>query len=115
MCVTDCSILLGVDEIVMVVESCPESGQLVAFWDDPSGNGGITTQAADLRELQAQVDDAVRCHFESSSMPKTVRYHFVSDPVLSTTGNFRATSRANHCVALWYGLDLYGWDRLVLT
>ena len=68
----------------MVVERCPDSGQLVASWDEPLGNGGISTQASDLRELQDHVDDAVRCHFEPGSMPKSIRYHFVSDPVLAT-------------------------------
>lgn len=72
------------DEILIVVETCADSGQLVASWDEPSGNGGISTQAADLRELQEQVDDAVRCHFEPGSMPKTIRFHFVSDQVLAT-------------------------------
>ena len=78
------SILLDMDEIVIVVERCPDSGQLIASWDEPGG-GGISTQAADLRGLQGQVDDAVRCHFEPGFMPKSIRYHFVSDPVLATT------------------------------
>ena len=73
------------DEILIVVERCPDSGQLVASWDEPFGNGGISTQAVDLRDLQGQVDDAVRCHFEPDFMPKSIRYHFVSDPVVSTT------------------------------
>lgn len=77
--------ILGcMDEIVIVIERCPDSGQLVASWDEPSGNGGISTQATDLRELQEHVDDAVRCHFEPGSIPKSIRYHFVSDPVLAT-------------------------------
>ena len=79
------SILLGMDEILIVVERCPDSGQLIASWDEPSGDGGISTQAVDLRDLQGQVDDAVRCHFEPGFMPKSIRYHFVSDPVLATT------------------------------
>ena len=62
------------DEIVFVVESCPDSGQLIASWDEPSGNGGISTQAGDLRELQERVDDAVRCHFEPALMPKAIRF-----------------------------------------
>ena len=72
------------DEILIVVERCPDSGQLIASWDEPGG-GGISTQAADLRGLKGQVDDAVRCHFEPGFMPKSIHYHFVSDPVLATT------------------------------
>ena len=69
------------DEIIFQVETCPDSGQLVASWDDPKG-GGITTQGADLGDLELQVADAVRCHFESD-YPKRVKLHFVSDPVLA--------------------------------
>ena len=72
------------DEIVIVVETCQETGQLIASWDDPSGNGGLTTQARDLKELQTQVDEAVHCHFDDRELPKTIRFHFVTDPVLVT-------------------------------
>ena len=71
-----------VREIVFQVEN-DESGFLVASWDDPSG-GGITTQGRDLKDLQEQVTDAVRCHFDAGQVPGTIRLHFVADPVLST-------------------------------
>lgn len=69
-------------EIVFRVETCEESDQLVASWDDPKG-GGITTQGRDLGDLEAQVADAVRCHFEPQELPQRVKLHFVSDPVLA--------------------------------
>ncbi len=71
------------EEIIFRVESDADSVSLVASWDDPRG-GGITTQGKDLGELEEQVADAVRCHFDSDEMPKRVRLHFVSDPVLAT-------------------------------
>jgi predicted RNase H-like HicB family nuclease len=49
-------------EIVFVVEKDDESDWLVASWDDPAG-GGITTQGKDLAELQANVKEAVQCHY----------------------------------------------------
>ena len=55
---------------------------LVASWDAPDAKGGITTQGKDLRELQVQVTDAVRCHFEPGDTPRKIRLHFVADPVL---------------------------------
>lgn len=70
------------DEIVFQVETCQDSGQLVAFWDDPQG-GGVTTQGQDLDDLEVQVAEAVRCHFDPQDYPKCVRLHFVSDPVLA--------------------------------
>lgn len=69
------------DEIVSQVETCPDSGELVASWDAPQG-GGITTQGRDLGNLEEQVADAVRCHFDSTALPKKVRLHFVCDPVV---------------------------------
>jgi hypothetical protein len=72
----------NVNEIVFQVDVSEESGILVASWDDPSGNGGITTQGQDLRELQDQVEDAVRCHFDPGGVPRKIRLHFIADPIL---------------------------------
>jgi len=71
-----------VEEIVFRVEPCEKSGILVASWDEPAGRGGITTQGNDLRDLQEQVAEAVRCHFEPGTVPRKIRFHFISDPVL---------------------------------
>ena len=73
---------MNVEEIVFQIEPCEESGFLVASWDAPAGEGGITTQGKDLRELQEQVADAVRCHFEPQGIPRKMRFHFEADPVL---------------------------------
>ena len=72
------------EEITLRVERCEDSGWLVASWDAPEG-GGITTQGRDLRDLQEQVEDAVRCHFDAGQAPRRIRLHFVSDPVLMGT------------------------------
>jgi predicted RNase H-like HicB family nuclease len=69
------------EEITFVIEKDRESGWFVASWDDPAG-GGITTQGKDLAELQANLKEAVQCHFESGNTPKFIRLHFVDDPVL---------------------------------
>jgi predicted RNase H-like HicB family nuclease len=71
------------NEIVFTVERDEDSSVLVAAWDDPSG-GGITTQGEDLRELEAMVKDAVQCYFDEAEWPRTIRLHFLSDPVLAT-------------------------------
>jgi len=68
------------EEIVFQIER-DDSGVLVAAWDAPGG-GGITTQGRDLSELQEQVKDAVRCHFDLGSIPARIRFHFIADPVL---------------------------------
>jgi hypothetical protein len=66
---------LRMDEIVFQIEASEESGVLVASWDAPEG-GGITTQGKDLRDLQEQVTDAVRCHFDAGTTPRRIRLHF---------------------------------------
>ena len=68
-------------EITLTVERDEESGWYVASWDAPRGNGGITNQGRDLRELQHNVKEAVPCHFDDGNGPRSVRLHFVHDPV----------------------------------
>jgi len=71
------------DEITFEVSRDEESGWLIACWDAPDGSGGITTQGEDLRDLQAQIVDAVATHFEQGETPRRIRLHFVSDPILA--------------------------------
>lgn len=70
------------EEITLQVRRDQESGWLVAWWDDPTGAGGITTQGQDLRDLQEQITEAVATHFEEGAAPRRIRIHFVSDPIL---------------------------------
>ena len=74
--------LKGVDEITLRVERDEDSGWLVASWDAPNGAGGITTQGQDLRDLQQQVTEAVAAYFDEGAVPRRIRLHFVSDPIL---------------------------------
>jgi predicted RNase H-like HicB family nuclease len=69
------------NEIAFTVERDSESGWFCASWDAPGG-GGITTQGRALSELEANIMEAVRCHFEDTELPKRVRLHFLEDPVL---------------------------------
>lgn len=61
-------------KITLQVERDEASGWYVASWDAPDGKGGITTQAQDLQELQANVQEAVRCHFYQGEMPREIRF-----------------------------------------
>ena len=70
-------------EITLTVERDEESGCYVASWDAPRGKGGISTQGRDLRELQDNVTEAVACHFDDGKAPRSIRLHFVQDPVLT--------------------------------
>ncbi|PYV17180.1 MAG: 2-oxoisovalerate dehydrogenase [Acidobacteria bacterium] len=70
------------DEIAFEVSRDEESGWLIAHWDAPDRSGGITTQGEDLRDLQAQIVDAVATHFEENEAPRRIRLHFINDPIL---------------------------------
>ncbi len=65
------------DEITLEVLRDADSGMLVASWDAPAGFGGISTQAEDLRDLQAQIMDAVSLHFDGEETPQRVRLQAV--------------------------------------
>ncbi|MCX5768959.1 MAG: 2-oxoisovalerate dehydrogenase [Candidatus Hydrogenedentes bacterium] len=64
-------------EIIFIVEEAPEGG----FTARALGEA-IFTEADSLDALQAQVRDAVLCHFEEEQRPKTIRLHFVHDEVI---------------------------------
>jgi hypothetical protein len=65
------------DEMIFQVETCEDSGFLVASWDAPTGHGGITTQGRNFREIQEQVADAVQCHFGWKSAPRKIRFQAI--------------------------------------
>lgn len=69
-------------EIAFVVERDADTGAFSASWDGPQG-GGISTQGATLSELESNIIEAVRCHFDDSDLPRAVRLHFNEDPVLN--------------------------------
>jgi predicted RNase H-like HicB family nuclease len=70
------------EEITLQVQRDEESGWLTAWWDDPAGAGGITTQGQDLRDLQEQIKEAAAVHFDEGAAPRRIRIHFVSDPIV---------------------------------
>ena len=65
-------------EIIFMVEEAPEGGYTARALGE-----SIFTEADTREELQSQVRDAVRCHFEDGKMPKVIRLHFVSEEVIS--------------------------------
>jgi hypothetical protein len=66
------------EELIFVVEEAPEGG----FTARALG-ASIFTEADTVRELHAQVRDAVNCHFEEGHAPRVIRLHFVRDEVIS--------------------------------
>ncbi len=71
------------EEIVLIITRCNETGALVVSWDDPRGLGGLTPQAQKLSELEDNIREAIAVHFDPEEIPRKVRLHFVDDPVLA--------------------------------
>jgi hypothetical protein len=65
-------------EVIFVVEEAPEGGLTARAL-----GASIFTEADTVAEIQAQVRDAVRCHFDEGQMPKLTRLHFVRDELIS--------------------------------
>lgn len=61
-------------ELIFVVEDAPEGG----FTAQALGES-IFTEAEDLKTLQENVRDAVKCHFEAGQAPAVVRLHSLED------------------------------------
>ena len=61
------------EEIILTVHRDEESGWLVAWWHDPDGASGITTQGRDLRDLQEQITGVVAVFFDEGAGPRRIR------------------------------------------
>lgn len=73
---TSANTLAGDETVVFRVTE--GNGRYVARWDDPSGKGGITTQADTLEALDDALWDAVLCHFDEEKVPTSLRYFFLN-------------------------------------
>ncbi|MDQ3397045.1 MAG: 2-oxoisovalerate dehydrogenase [Deinococcota bacterium] len=65
-------------ELIFLVEEAPEGG----FTARALGES-IFTEADSAEEVEAQVRDAVRCHFDEDKLPRLIRLHFVREEVFS--------------------------------
>jgi hypothetical protein len=64
-------------EIIFSVQESPEGGYEARALGHP-----IFTQAETMEELRDGGRLAVRCHFDSGSIPAVIRLHFVTDEVI---------------------------------
>ena len=65
-------------EIIFLVEEAPEGGFVARALGE-----SIFTEADDLAALEANIRDAVRCHFDEENAPKFVRLHFTREQVIA--------------------------------
>ena len=64
-------------EIIFTVTENPEG-----VFEAAALGHSIFTEADTFEELQAVVQDAVRCHFDDDERPSVIRLHLVKDVVL---------------------------------
>lgn len=65
-------------ELIFLVEEAPEGG-----YTAQALGASIVTEADNIPDLQAQVRDAVRCHFDEGDLPKLIRLHFVREEIIA--------------------------------
>lgn len=65
-------------EVIFVVEEAPEGGYTARALGE-----SIFTEADSLSELQVNVRDAVRCHFNPGDLPRMIRLHFVREELIA--------------------------------
>jgi hypothetical protein len=66
------------NEIIFVVEEAPEGGYTARALGE-----SIFAEADDAASLEANIRDAVHCHFENDEMPRVVRLHFTREQVIA--------------------------------
>lgn len=65
------------NEIIFLVEEAPEGGYTARALGE-----SIFTEADDVASLEANVRDAVQCHFCDAERPQIVRLHFTREEVI---------------------------------
>ena len=64
-------------ELIFEVKESPEGG-----YEARALGYSIFTEAETFEELKTLIRDAVQCHFQDQSRPRTVRLHLVRDEVI---------------------------------
>jgi hypothetical protein len=65
-------------ELVFLVEEAPEGGYTARALGHAIFSEGETSE-----EVEANVRDAVRCHFGEDDLPQMIRLHYVRDDVIA--------------------------------
>ena len=65
-------------ELVFLIEEAPEGGYTARALSQ-----AIFTEGDTPEQVEANVRDAVRCHFDEEDLPKVIRLHYVRDDVIA--------------------------------
>lgn len=66
------------NELIFIVEEAPEGGYQARALGE-----SIFTESDTLEELNQQIRDAVRCHFDEGQAPKLIRLHFIREELIA--------------------------------
>ena len=66
------------NELIFVIEESLEGGYTARALGE-----SIFTEGDNLKDLQENIRDAVRCHFDSDKVPKVIRLHFVREEIIT--------------------------------
>lgn len=66
------------NEIIFLIQEAPEGGYTARALGE-----SIFTEADTVEELQNQIRDAVKCHFEVGKTPKVIRLHHVREEIIT--------------------------------
>ena len=64
-------------EVIFIVEEAPEGGYTARALGE-----AVFTEADTIAQIEENVRDAVRCHFEDGHAPRVIRLHFVQERVI---------------------------------
>jgi hypothetical protein len=65
------------NEIIFLVEEAPEGGYTARALGE-----SIFTEADTFEELQNQIRDAVRCHYDDGKAPQVIRLRHVREEII---------------------------------
>ena len=68
---------MPMNEIIFLVEEAPEGGYTARALGE-----SIFTEADDVATLEANVRDAIQCHFDEAERPQIVRLHFTREEII---------------------------------
>ncbi len=65
-------------ELIFIVEDAQEGGYTARVLGE-----SIFAEGESLKELEDNIRDAVRCHFDPGREPKVIRLHFIREELIT--------------------------------
>lgn len=66
------------NELIFIIEEAQEGGYTARALGE-----SVFTEGDTLKELEDNIRDAVRCHFDPGFEPKVIRLHFIREELIT--------------------------------